>query len=90
MFWPNWANRTPEERKGAEEPRAQFLAATEQVDVWIDPENNLLSIQRTLGSFPAVGDEEWYTSEATMEYSRYNEPFNIVAPSQEAILPAAR
>ena len=54
MFWPNWDNRTPEKRKGAEEPRAQFLAATEQVDVWIYPENNLLLIQKTPGPFPAM------------------------------------
>ena len=58
-----------------------MLAATDQGDTWIDPENNLLLIQRTLGSFPAVGDEEGYSSEATVEYSRHNEPFNIVAPS---------
>ena len=89
LFWPGWTTRTPEERKGAEEPRAQFLAGRKQVEGWIDEEKGRLLKQKIRGSFPAVGTLKGYAQTGTMEFSRYNEPFNIVAPSQEEFLPAA-
>ena len=85
VYWPDWENWTVAQRAGLENARRQFLTGTETVDIWVDRDSNLLIRATTAATFQSVGDEEGYTGEATMAISRYNQAFNIVAPSQSEL-----
>lgn len=85
VYWPNWDDLPADSRDALADARQQYLSAIETVDVWIDKDNNLLLRTTTTATLPAVGDEEGYSVEGTMEFSGYNEAFNISAPARGEI-----
>lgn len=68
QLWPEYDNVTLKERQSWELPRQQFLSGTEDVDLWIDSESNLIVKIRIQASFPAVDYLEAYSFDVTMDY----------------------
>ncbi len=82
VLWPNWDAMPAEQRSGLEDVRSQYLAGSEVVDFWINAETSTLVRSQIMATYPAVGDEEGYTASLIIDVSRYNDDFNIEAPTQ--------
>ena len=85
VYWPDWDGLAEDKKARLSDARQQFLTTTETVDVYVDQDTNLLIRTVTTSSLPSVGREDGYTSTNTMEFSRYNETFNITAPAESEI-----
>lgn len=66
---------------GAGGLRAQMLAGTVAVAVWVGAEDGLLHAYTMEGSFPAVGEALAYQYSMEVRFSHFNEPLELPSPS---------
>ncbi len=66
---------------GGGDLRAQMLAGTVAVTVWVGAEDGLLHAYTMEGSLPAVGEAFGYQYSMDMRFSHFNEPLELPSPN---------
>ena len=61
--------------------RAQMLAGTVEVTLWVGVEDGLLRAYTMEGSFPAVGEAFAYQYSMEMRFSHFNAPLELPSPN---------
>ena len=74
-----WGDDVP--APGAGDLRAQMLAGTVTVTVWVGVEDGLLHAYTREGSLPAVGEVFAYQYSMDMRFSHFNEPLELPSPN---------